>query len=551
MNSRNIITALLLLGAVMLQAQEDMSTVWEANVGHKMNYMYTGLEEKVSICANEKVVTAVNNIDGSIRWTKPFKEIAPKLRKVNEMVPFFESNCLFVFDRKIGKDQIAVVDMRTGEPLWTTDQYQNVSAETVFYVAEKDAFAIVMTRGLVKKTSLVFIKARTGEELWETERLTGVIAQVQQCDDGKFVLFNYAPSGLQFILGGFKNQLFKMDFDSGDVLWEAPYSGTIEKKVITGELVADMRMDEGKVFLMASGIQVYDQKTGSQLWSASYDYTPSKVVKAPKGAVKFGVYGAVADPVVDGRDVYVLEMHDKKSQKVKKYDINSGRLLWTSPEIDGAKAIPNMYVMDGRVVLQIGGAVEVQSKVVSRDSDGNVTTTTSVYWKNIKRNGVQAFDASTGKHVWDSERFRKGITNMMQADGDVVVCSGKALYRIKASDGSDVYEVDVKADGVGLIDLIMPYKDQVIIVADKGVSSHNVSDGKLKNASKYKKSSMSELEGKKLIMETAKNDIACYDLDTIKYKEFNARKGAVSHLMEQGKYVYVYEKKSLTKLSTD
>jgi outer membrane protein assembly factor BamB len=551
MKNRSIIAAVFLLVGVSLWAQEEMSTVWEANVGHKMDYMYTGLEDKVSICADDKVITAVNNSDGSIRWSKPFKEIAPKLKRVNEMIPFFESNCLFVFDRKIGKDQIAVVDMTTGEPLWTTDQYQNVSEETVWYVPEKDAFAIIMTKGVVKKTSLVFIKAKTGEEVWETERLTGVIAQAQQTDDGKFVLFNYAPNGLQFILNGFKNQILKMDFDSGDIVWEAPYTGIIEKKVLSRELLADMRFDEGKIFLMANGMQVYDEKTGSQLWAAAYDFTPSRVIKAPQGALAFGVYGAVADPVVVGRDVYVLEMSDKKDQKLKKYDLNSGRLLWTSPEIKGAKAIPNMYVVDDRVVLQIGGSVEVQSKVKTKNSDGTFTITTSKYYRNVKPNGVQAYDSNTGKFVWESERFKKGITNMLESDGDIIVCSGKALYKIKASDGSDIYEVDVKSDGVGLIDLIMPYQDQVIIVADKGVSSHNLSDGKLKAVSKYKKSAMSDVEGKNLVMETAKNDIACYNLDNIQYKEFNARKGAVSHLMEKGKYVYVYEKKSLTKLSTD
>jgi len=52
-------------------------------------------------------------------------------------------------------------------------------------------------------------------------------------------------------------------------------------------------------------------------------------------------------------------------------------------------------------------------------------------------------------------------------------------------------------------------------------------------------------------MKTAKSDIACYNLDNIQYKDYNAKKGAVTHLMEDGKYVYVYEKKSLTKLSTD
>ena len=225
---------------------------------------------------------------------QPFKEAAPKLRKIDDLIPFWESNCIFLFDRKIGKDQIAVLDINTGELLWHTDQYQNVTEETVVYVPEKDAFAIKLTKGMVKKSSLVFVKARTGEEVWETEKLTGVIANVLQGDDGKFVLFNYAPNGLQFILNGFKNQVVKMDFDTGDMIWEAPYTGLFERKLITKELIGGISVDEGKVFLTGNGMQVYDYKTGSQLWSAAYDYTPKKTIGKPGGAKAWGVYGAVA-----------------------------------------------------------------------------------------------------------------------------------------------------------------------------------------------------------------------------------------------------------------
>jgi outer membrane protein assembly factor BamB len=551
MKTKSIYTLLIAMALSLGSwAQDDMNTVWEIGLDHQANLVGTGLEGEISYAASDKEMTVFNNDDGSILWSKAYKDIAPKLRKVDELIPFWESDCIFLFDRKIGKDQIAVIDMKTGEPLWTTDQYQNVSEETVYYVPEKDAFAIVMTKGLVKTSSLVFIKAKTGEEVWETERLTGVVGAAIQGDDGKFVLFNMAPNGLQFILGGFKNQVAKMDFDSGDMIWEAPYSGMIGKKVITKEMLGSIRLEEGKVFLMAYGIQAYDYKTGSQLWSASYSSTPS-ILKAPKNAIKFGVYGGVADPLIIGRDVYVLEMSDKKNQKVKKYDINSGRLLWTSPEIDGAKAIPNMYAVDGAVVLQIGGTVEVQQRVRVKESDGSFSYQTSVFYTNVKPTGVQGFDAETGSALWSSERFKKGITNMMGSEGNVIVCSGKALYKLDAKTGAEQYEVDIKGDGVGLADMIMPYKDQIIIVSAKGLSSHNVSDGKLKGAAKYKKSYIMDEVDNKLIMKTDKDDIACYNLDTVTFKQYNNKNGAQTSLSKDSKYAYVYVKKKVIKLSTD
>ena len=67
---------------------------------------------------------------------------------------------------------------------------------------------------------------------------------------------------------------------------------------------------------------------------------------------------------------------------------------------------------------------------------------------------------------------------------------------------------------------------------------------------KYKKSEVEDYEGDKMIMKTAGSDIACFDLNTCQYKEFKARKGAVTSLSTEGDFVYVYDKKNVTKVST-
>jgi hypothetical protein len=53
-----------------------------------------------------------------------------------------------------------------------------------------------------------------------------------------------------------------------------------------------------------------------------------------------------------------------------------------------------------------------------------------------------------------------------------------------------------------------------------------------------------------LLMKTDNSDIAAFNLDDCSFREFNARRGAVSTLSYDGKYVYVYEKKEVTKLRT-
>ncbi|HOI32442.1 MAG TPA: PQQ-binding-like beta-propeller repeat protein, partial [Bacteroidales bacterium] len=139
-------------------AQDDMTTVWETKLDHKISYYGTDLADDAasySFAADDKKITVFNNADGSTVWSSAYKDIAPRLRKVDELEAFWESNTIFLFDRKLGKDQIACIDMKTGALLWTSDKYQNVTEEAVVYIPEEDGFAITL------KSQLVFIKART------------------------------------------------------------------------------------------------------------------------------------------------------------------------------------------------------------------------------------------------------------------------------------------------------------------------------------------------------------------------------------------------------
>jgi outer membrane protein assembly factor BamB len=298
-----------------------------------------------------------------------------------------------------------------------------------------------------------------------------------------------------------------------------------------------------------AGIQVYDYNTGANLWSAAFDYTPA-VLKAPKDAVRWGIYGAVADPVVVGDDIYVLDMADKKNQYIKKYDYHTGKLLWTSKEIKGAKAIPGMTVVDDVVALQIGGLVEVQSrhKIVTQYYTAYYSM---IRYKNVTPNGIQAFNTSDGSLRWESEKFKKGITNGIAVGGNHIVCSGKSLYSIDIKTGADNYEVPVSKGGVGLAQMIMPYEeDKILVIGEKGLSTFNAADGGFIKNSIYKKSELSGRIGDILLMQ-ADDNYAAYDLNDLSFKEYKARKGAEIWLeRKEAKYLYVYEKKAVTKLKT-
>ena len=546
---RALSTSALCLALLSSYAQEDMTTVWDMKLDHRFDYTGTGTEDRgYSYAADDKEITVFNNKTGAVRWSGKYKDFAPNLRKVDELTPFWENSTLFLFDRKIGKDQIACLDLATGKLLWTTDKYQDVTDESIVYIPELDGFAITL------KDKLVWILARTGEERWSTDKFKGVVGQYVVTKDSKLIMVNFMPTGLGALLSGFKNQIAKIDLTNGNILWENTYIGRAERTVISKEFLYDLSVDDSKVYLRMNGMQVYDLNTGANIYSAAFDFTPDKIVGAPAGAKKFGVYNAVADPVVVGDDLYVLDMSSKKSQYVKKYDRNSGKLLWSSGEIKEARAIPNMYVEGDKVLLQIGGFVEAQAYIYKRESDGqggwNITEEWRIWHPEVKPFGVQAFNTTDGSMAWDSERFKKGITNAIVVNDKFIVCSGKELYSMDIQTGAEKYTVPVANGGVGQASMILPYKDMVVVVGDKGVSTFSTETGEPVAQNKYKKSEVEDYEGDKMIMKTAGSDIACFDLNTCQYKEFKARKGAVTSLSTEGDFVYVYDKKNVTKVST-
>ena len=187
---------------------------------------------------------------------------------------------------------------------------------------------------------------------------------------------------------------------------------------------------------------------------------------------------------------------------------------------------------------------------VTRTAD-QVITEYVIDFDNINPCGVQALNTSDGKLVWESERFRKGITNMINFGDNVIVCSGKALYSLDLATGKEKYESPVTKGGVGLATQIQPFKDDVIVVVgEKGVSTFSASTGDVINSGKYRTSRFEDRVDNILVMKTEGADIGTFDLNTCKYKDFKARKGAMTTLSRDGNYVYVYEKKVVTKLST-
>lgn len=534
-----LLLILMMLSCLVVHAQEEMKEEFVKEIEHSFDYTAKSDQNGYCYASSAKQISVFDTRTGALKWGKKFSEVSAELGKVDEIIPLWRADVIFVFDRKMGKDKMACIDAHTGALLWISSKYQGVEEDNVVYIQEMDAFAVTT------KSNLTMIKARTGEELWMTEKFKGIVGYYVYQSDGNMVMINMKSSLLSSVFSGFKNQIVRINTKNGDIIWDQTYRGMVERKVLTRERLVSMNIDDNKVFLYLNGIQVFDFANGKPLWSAAYDQTPD-VVKKPGGAIKFGAYGVVAEPVVVGEHIYVLDMENKRNQYLKKYVLKTGKMIWRSAEIKDARAIPGIYVNGDRVILQVGGQVELQY-VDKQVSGGNVTLTNTIEMENVKPMNVQCFNAITGEQVWESDKMKKGLTNLFASGSNAIVCSGKALYSIDINTGKENYEMELKDDNVGLASLIMPYNDQVIIIGEKGVSSRSIADGKLKGSSKFKKSVPISHNNRYIYGEstmalyTSGSDFAVYDLTTMKYKSFDARKGASAYLSDDGLSLYVFE----------
>jgi outer membrane protein assembly factor BamB len=546
--------------SVFAQKAEEMKTVWETKLTYE--YDLTGLDEYLGIIhgSNEKNFGVLNAADGSKKWVSKFADIYENIKKVDLQIPMYESKAIFLFDKKMGKDQMVVVDIETGKMLWNTSKYQGIeNQDEILYIPELDAYAVVT------KDALTLVKARTGEELWSTKTMNTPVGRYIYDDQEKTItMVNMPRTFLGSLMKGFKNQILKINSKNGDVIWEQTYRGFIEKKVVSREAVAKFVLAEGnKLMLQLNGLQVFDYKTGKPLWSATYDVTFEEFarVKTPGRVTAKGVYGAVADPLYDGEFVYILDFKGKSSQYLKKYEVNSGKLVWTSPEIKDARAIPGLFMVEGVLLLQVGGAVEVQGITVQTTSTPNGTSTTtykSISYQNVRPYNVQAFNVADGKQIWESDRFKKGISNMFLNGKDLIVCSGKALYNVDYKTGKEKYEVSLDDDDISLAEKIIDpaslgenvNKDNVIIVGSKGVSAHNMKTGAKVWANRTKTGDFNGIYGTTAFYQKENDDQFAIDVNTGKATYYNARKDSKSEYSSDGNYLYAFEKKVVTKLST-
>ena len=487
----------------------SFATVWESEFDNKASFLsLTDSDGKYIIGTDDNSATVLD-ASGKTLWSGDYKKLTTNKTNNSEYQYTIwkdKGGYLFLFDkRSLGTDRVAVLDLATGKELWNSELYQDLipkggakteegtdqgELETVKYIDELDSFLIS------QRNSVILVKANTGEKIWETNRFKGGVGKyVYDAKRNEIIMVNFKPTALGALFSGFKNQLVRINAANGDVVWDATFTGTIEKELVTRRAIIDLWIKGDKIFMYLDGMNVYDYNTGQKVWNVNYE---NDMAGSNGGLFSGGkrskIYRTIADPIFTNDAVYIVILGTRDRTKyVEKHDLNSGKLIWASEKITGAFCMPNIYKANDKILVQVGGKVQVQEYRLEETTTGLSAGMALggfgggsvkqwvpyIYWdyKNQK-NSVLCLDDATGKTAWRSEKFDKRITDLILDENKTVfVGDGDEFYGYDIASGNQLFDVKHNDAKVGKASDVIDFGDRVVVLSEKGLAAYNKKDG--------------------------------------------------------------------------
>jgi hypothetical protein len=393
---------------------------------------------------------------------------------------------------------LQMLDGNTGKPLW------EVNMKTVFGVKSCDDWAYMEDEELVKvlytkpKTDTQiteYLDARTGAKVGDaTERLKAKKSKTKSSDSRKkparFVFGSeaYDPESVTFITVSYQDKkfknawggsIFKMDIEAtGGYDWKTSFEGKIVAhllpEMIGEDVILNVFVEYGKVFVVHEGITVFDLKSGKQLWSTTFDYTDTDVGLKAKQEI-----GRTAWPEVTADAVYICDL-TKGEKAIKKLDIETGKVIWTGEKLSKNDIISYLAYTDGNLIVKYGGVI--LRETYSSAPDGS--TVSKVEYTFEGTTSLVAYDGATGKEKWSTstwdngDKFKNSPCNLVEEGGKLYICSDKFFYRVDPKSGTAELKTDFGGKAIGMPQYMYFFDGNMIITGDEGIASIS-QDGKL------------------------------------------------------------------------
>lgn len=450
--------------SAVLNAQKPFPMVYKSQWPVEVKWRMSNDDKTLALGGDLRELSMMDAVTGKVLWSMNFKEKFG-VKKANAWDWDYSTQAVWVKLKTDEKDveQTLYFDERTGEKI--EDISSRVSKYKVRY-----------KRGWLKPYKVY--AGRYDDDASNVHVQLDYVRKVASSAMGKGTKTDITlkSTGAYNWTATFK----------GNIIRALCYDGTVSAEGMFGGEYINLVVANNRVFVVYEGISCFDLTKGNKLWETTFDNADLNF-----GLMKLSqTLGQAAMPLVTEDGVYIADL-SKGQSRIRKLDLNTGAVIWESAEFGKDDVVPDLTLVDGTIIARFGGKIEVQTFIPGTEGRPDVC---KKEYKMVGPFGVRAYDAKTGALKWETfrmkelgDRFKGGISNILISGSKLYFASSKNAFCIEAATGSVVYKTDISKAGIGIPDEIWIRKEALIIEANMGIASVNLSGGSLNFATKTKK----------------------------------------------------------------
>jgi outer membrane protein assembly factor BamB len=485
------ITLLCLFAFALAHAQEPFPQVFKEKFPVKVEGRSSNKDITIVYGRHSKGVVAMSAVDGKILWEINFeKDFGIKEFDGYRNLEYSEVLVYYTKETKKAPSEKVFVDAKTGKLLWRTTEFGTAGdfekgmrsaydregnflgdkgEGLKFYDIRTGQFAADVQASAASEKDMLYFGSITAGDLFielSYEDKPRAASSGKRMSEVEVVATNTATNKVAW----------RTTFEGNivaPVCWNGAFSGVWTGAPIT-DVILDWEVNSDQIFIYYDGIAALDLKTGKLQWQNTYD----------RSDMDFGlkitqVFNTACLPVLTDDALYYADLSDKENA-IKKINRKTGALLWKSEELKKSDIVPSMYLENGKLICQFGG-VQVQQIYY----DGNCKS----QYEPVGNFGLRAYDAATGKEIWNTatkgktltEDFNKMISNVLMANDIVYAHGNEFLLGVDAASGAEKFATSIKDLKVGKpLGMTWLEADKTILLrAEKGIVTIDANGGKV------------------------------------------------------------------------
>lgn len=461
----------------LLFAQKEFPTLWETKFTVDPEWNAVSPDMAYVVAGDMEAIEMLDGTNGKVLWTYNIKE-KHGVKKCEDWIANHDTETIEIItqkDKNATRD-VTYLDYRTG--------------------------AVVASEQLAARTKDGSGPRRSG---FVPKRINK--ARVVDASSGTTIKLSYDDKKVKSARGGTDLNITVQA--SGGHSWKSNFTGKVVAHMIydmlpadDGEVLLDVSVGHGRVFVVYEGITCLDLATGKVLWSTSFDNTETSAgLKAKQ------VIGRAAMPLAAADGVYVCDF-SKGERTIKKLDLTTGAVIWTADELQKDDIVSELVLEGGNLIARFGGVV--RNEIFIPDPNGGVGDGTyKVEYTFEGSTSLRAYEAGSGKVMWSTEamelpdNFKKSECSILNKGGRIYACGEKNIYAFDPSNGKVVQQADYNSKAIGGAKWIYLFGDAFMIEGEKGIAQLDA-DLKLNYATNTGKCLLAEMRGDAFIVWTGK-----------------------------------------------